>query len=79
MRQWQDETARPEVRVAGTRHPMELRLRWRPWIQYADAETPDGTLWLPATPDNAALLDILKEEGNWAHGPGTHWVEWRNA
>lgn len=38
-----------------------------------------GGLWSPDTPENRRDYEIIVEAGNNAYGPGTHWLEEREA
>lgn len=38
-----------------------------------------GGVWQPDNPENRNALEIIIEAGNWAYGPGTHWLEERDA
>lgn len=58
----------------------EIRLGWSIEGRLNQVGEPiQGGVWQPDTPDNRHDVTTLAEAGNWAYGPGTHWVEEREA
>ena len=57
----------------------EIRLRWSEGFREEDGSPKDGGLWHPDTPENRETLELLMESGNETYGPGTHWIEEREA
>jgi hypothetical protein len=59
-----------------------IRLRWRADIVH-DAESeeqrPDCGPWFPRTPENLRMLRIMRQYGIGTFGPGSHWIEEREA
>jgi hypothetical protein len=57
----------------------EIRLRWREDISHHEYEIRDGGLWHPDTPENREKLQTIMEAAVEAYGPGSHWIEEREA
>lgn len=58
----------------------EIRLRWNiVGRESLIGEPIQGGLWMPDTPDNRRELEIIQEAGEFAYGPGSHWIEERVA
>jgi len=55
-------------------------VRWTVGLHENDIGLPtDGGTWFPDNESNRRDLEIIVEAGNEAYGPGTHWLEWRQA
>lgn len=58
----------------------ENRLCWSaPIVHQEDAEEHDGAVWHLDSPDNRETLKIVMECGNQIYGPGSYWLEEREA
>ena len=58
----------------------EIRLRWSIDGRMNQVGEPiDGGLWMPDTPETRRELEFVAQSANEAYGPGTHWVEVREA
>ena len=58
----------------------EIRVRWIFGLHENDAGMPtDGGTWFPDNESNRRDLEIIVEAGNESYGPGTHWLEERQA
>jgi hypothetical protein len=57
----------------------EIRLRWSKGFRKDDGSPNDGGVWHPDTPENRKTLELVMESGNETYGPGTHWLEEREA
>lgn len=58
----------------------EIRVCW-PYGLHENqlGEPTDGGTWSPDTPDARRELEIIVDAGNEVAGPGTHWLEEREA
>lgn len=58
----------------------EIRLAWSVVGRESIAgEEIYGGLWTPKTEQTVHDLEIVRDSGNEAYGPGTHWIEEREA
>lgn len=57
----------------------EIRLCWAAHIVHHEDLAKDGGLWMPATDETRRDFQIIADAGNEVYGPGTHWVEVRDA
>jgi hypothetical protein len=57
----------------------EIRLRWSAGMSKEDGTPGIGGLWHPDTPENRETLEQCMAAGNETYGPGTHWIEEREA
>ncbi len=57
----------------------EIRLCWAAHVVHHEDELKDGGLWTPATEDARRDYQIVADAGNEVYGPGSHWVEEREA
>ena len=61
----------------------EIRLRWVAGEEHIAAESaprrPCGGLWHPDTPENREALQKIVETAIETYGPGSHWLEEREA
>jgi hypothetical protein len=61
----------------------EIRLRWVAGEEHIAAESaprrPCGGLWRPDTPENRETLENIVKDALKAYGPGSHWIEEREA
>ena len=63
-----------------TRRMKELRAAWPHGLHENQLGMPtSGGVWFPDTPENRRDLEILVEAGCHACGPGSHWLEEREA
>ena len=59
---------------------LEIRVAWQFGLHENEAGEPlGGGVWFPDTPENRRDLTIVVEEGNAVAGPGSHWLEERQA
>ncbi|MCK9687320.1 hypothetical protein [Scleromatobacter humisilvae] len=59
---------------------LEIRVAWLFGLHENEAGEPlGGGAWFPDTPENRHDLTIVVEEGNAVAGPGSHWLEERQA
>lgn len=59
---------------------IEILLGWSVVGRRNSANKPiQAGLWQPDTSENRKALNIIAESGNEAYGPGTHWIEEREA
>lgn len=59
---------------------IEIRVRWPLGLHENDRGEPtEGSVWWPDSPQVRHDLEIIVEEGCAACGPGTHWLEEREA
>lgn len=74
-------TALPHpTHAAPTATMKEIRLRWSIVGRESIIDEPiQAGLWFPDTPENRRDLEIIAEAGNHTYGPGTHWIEEREA
>ena len=58
----------------------EIRVAWQFGLHETEAGEPlGGGVWFPDTPESRGDLTIVVEAGNEVAGPGTHWLEERQA
>ncbi|MDR6858104.1 hypothetical protein [Variovorax guangxiensis] len=61
----------------------EIRLRWVAGEEHIATESaprrPCGGLWRPDSPENRETLQNIVEAAIEAYGPGSHWIEEREA
>lgn len=57
----------------------EIRLCWAEHVVHHEDRVKDGGLWTPATEEACRDFQIVAETGNEIYGPGSHWVEEREA
>ena len=58
----------------------EIRVAWQFGLHETEAGEPlGGGVWFPDTPESRRELTIVVEAGNDVAGPGTHWLEERQA
>jgi len=58
----------------------EIRICWRADVIRHEEETGQhGGLWFPWTLEMLAALVAMEEAGNEIYGPGSHWIEERDA
>lgn len=58
----------------------EIRLAWNVVGRENQIGEPImAGVWHPDTPENRRDLEIMAEAGNDAYGPGSHWIEEREA
>lgn len=72
--------ARQVLDSAPTKRMMEIRLAW----SIVGRTDPTGRpiqagLWQPDNAENRRTLQVIADSGNEAYGPGTHWIEEREA
>lgn len=59
---------------------VEIRLGWSVVGRHnSDNKSIQAGLWQPDTSENRKALNIIAKSGNEAYGPGTHWIEEREA
>lgn len=59
---------------------IEIRARWHLGLHENELGVPtDGGVWFPDTPENRNDLLIIVECGCEVAGPGSHWLEEREA
>ena len=59
---------------------VEIRVAWNVvGRQNLVNEDINGGTWCLDSPENRKDLDIIVESGNEAYGPGSHWIETREA
>lgn len=58
----------------------EIRVRWQMGLhEYAAGNPSDGGVWFPDTPESWRDIEIIVEAGCETYGPGSHWLEQRQA
>ncbi len=58
----------------------EIRVRWLFGLhETEDGQPLDGGIWFPDTPQNRRDAEIIVESGCEVAGPGSHWIEEREA
>lgn len=58
----------------------EIRVRWQMGLhEDASGNPSDGGVWFPDTPESRRDLEIIVEAGCENYGPGSHWLEQRQA
>lgn len=63
-----------------TKHMTEIRLAWSVVGREDLTGRPiQAGLWQPDNEENRRTLQIIVDSGNETYGPGTHWIEEREA
>jgi uncharacterized protein (TIGR02246 family) len=58
---------------------LQVRLCWNDDVRRLKAESERGSSWAPASEDLLNYYEAMVQAGNTVFGPGTHWLEQRQA
>jgi hypothetical protein len=57
----------------------EIRICWNKEVSLTKISRSEGGLWIPETPQNLEDFGVIVEAGNQSFGPGSHWIDRREA